>query len=109
MNLLENLAYLASDWLAAWHDHGETKISLATLGARVHKDAKLFERLADGGAISVPRFEAIVDYLSTPESWPSSTVPSGARVRLARMGVVQEGERLVIERDTIERETLASA
>lgn len=109
MNLLENLSFLAADWLNAWHDSGDMRISLATLGARVHKDAKLFERLADGGSINIPRYEALVDYLSTDENWPENVVPDHARVRLARMGIVRDGERLVIERDTIERQTLAGA
>lgn len=108
MNLIENLAYLAADWLSAHHDAGNTKISLSTLGSRVHQDAKLFERLQDGnGRIAVDRFEALIDYLSTPESWPANFIPAGARVRLAKMGIVQPGERLVVERDTVERQAVA--
>ena len=107
MNLLENLAYLAAEWLTAHHDAGNSKISLSTLGSRVHQDAKLFERLEANGRIAVDRLEALVDYLSTPSSWPDNWIPAGARVRLAKMGIVQPGERLVVERDTVEREAVA--
>ena len=108
MNLIDNLAYLAADWLTAHHAAGNNKISLSTLGSRVHQDAKLFERLQDGnGRIAVDRFEGLIDYLSTPSSWPYSTLPDGARVRLAKMGIVQPGERLVVERDTVERQAVA--
>ena len=48
MNLIDNLAYLAADWLNAHHDAGNTKVSLSTLGSRVHQDAKLFERFERG-------------------------------------------------------------
>ncbi len=109
MNLLENLAYLAAEWLGAWEDEGDNKISLATLGARVHKDAKLFGRIEDGGDIGTRRYEALIDYLADPRVWPHAQIPAGARVRLASMGIVQPGERLVIERDTVEREAVAAA
>lgn len=107
MNLVENLAYLASEWLSAHQDAGNTKISLATLGSRVHQDAKLFERLEGNGRIAVDRYEALVDYLSDWRTWPDERIPDGARVRLAKMGIVQPGERLVVERDTVEREAVA--
>lgn len=108
MNLIESLAYLAADWLNAQHDAGNTRISLSTLGSRVHQDAKLFERLREGnGRIAVDRFEGLIDYLSTPSSWPDNHIPAGARVRLAKMGIVMPGERLVVERDTVERQAVA--
>ena len=107
MNLIENLAYLAAEWLTAHHEAGNAKISLSTLGSRVHQDAKLFDRLEANGRIAVDRLEALVDYLSTPSSWPDNWIPAGARVRLAKMGIVQPGERLVVERATVEREAVA--
>jgi len=107
MNLLENLAYLAAEWLEEHHDAGNAKVSLATLGARVHKDAKLFERLAGGGDVNTTRYEGLIDYLADPDNWPERRLPAGARVRLAKMGIVQPGERLVVERDTVEREAVA--
>lgn len=104
MNLIGNMALLAGRWLTAHHNAGNSRVSLATLGARVHKDAKLFERLKAGGSLSVERYEALVAYLADPANWPDGALPADARLDLAAMGIVQPGERLVIERDAVERE-----
>lgn len=102
LNLMGNLYALADLWVAA-HGGGRKRISLATLGARVHKDAKLFERLELGGSIAVPRYEALIEYLADPESWPGGELSHDAIAQLRLMGIVQPGERLVVERDTVER------
>ena len=102
LNLMGNLYALADLWVEA-HAGKSKRISLATLGARVHKDAKLFERLEQGGSIAVPRFEALIEYLADPESWPGAEIPDRAAAQLRRLGIVQPGERLVVERETVER------
>lgn len=107
INLMGNLYALADLWVAT-HAESPKRISLATLGARVHKDAKLFERLEQGGSIAVPRFEALVEYLADPASWPGGVMPDRAAAQLRRLGIVQPGERLVVERDTVEREVIGS-
>ncbi len=107
INLMGNLYALVDLWVAT-HAESPKRISPATLGARVHKDAKLFERLEQGGSIAVPRFEALVEYLADPASWPGGVMPDRAAAQLRRLGIVQPGERLVVERDTVEREVIGS-
>lgn len=102
LNLMDNLYALADLWLAAHGSHAK-RVTLATLGARVHKDAKLFERLEQGGAIAVPRYEALIDYLACADNWPTGEIPDDGIAQLRRMGILQPGERLVVERDTVER------
>ena len=107
INLMGNLYALADLWVAA-HAGSSRRIRLATLGARVHKDAKLFERLDCGGSIAVPRYEALIEYLADPESWPGGEISHDAIAQLRRLGIVQPGERLVVERDTVERVIVGS-
>lgn len=102
LNLMGNLYALADLWVAA-HAGKSKRVRLATLGARVHKDAKLFERLEQGGSLAVPRFEALIEYLAEASSWPDGEIPDRAAAHLRRLGIVQPGERLVVERDTVER------
>lgn len=107
LNLMSNLYALADLWVVA-HAGSAKRVTLATLGARVHRDAKLFERLEQGGAIAVPRFEALIDYMADPQSWPTGEIPHDGLAQLRRMGILQPGERLVVERDTVERELLGA-
>lgn len=108
LNLMPALVELTEFWLFQHKHFGRKEVTLATLGARVHKDAKLFERLEAGGSISVERFEALIEYLANPESWPRP-IPESALSTLRRLGIVQPGERLVVERDTVERQTIREA
>ena len=102
MDLIGNLTVLADLWAGAHRAAGSTSISRKTLGARVHQDAKLFDRLEAGGNLNIPRFEALIDYLADPDNWPAD-MPTEAQRILVLLGVAPPGWRLVCERDTVER------
>lgn len=106
MDLIGNLTVLVDLWTGAHRAAGASRVSRKTLGARVLDDAKLFDRLDGGGALNVPRFERLIDYLSEPGSWPEGVLPEMAERRLAAMGVAVPGWRLVLERDRVERVAL---
>lgn len=103
MDLIGNLTVLADLWTGAHRAAGRARVSRKTLGARALQDAKLFERLEAGGSLNVPRFEALIDYLSSPANWPDHALPMEAERRLVMLGVAPPGWRLVAERDTVER------
>lgn len=109
MDLIGNLTVLTDLWTGAHRAAGNRRVSRKTLGARVLQDAKLFDRLEAGGALNIPRFEALIDYLAAPDSWPAGTLPIEAGRRLAMLGVAPPGWRLVVERDTVEREIVGAA
>lgn len=106
MDLIGNLTVLVDLWAGAHRAAGASRVSRKTLGARVLDDAKLFDRLDGGGALNVPRFERLIDYLADPDNWPDRLVPAEAERRLAMLGVAPAGWRLVLERDTVERVAL---
>lgn len=106
MDLIGNLTVLADLWTGAHRAAGMDRVSRKTLGARALDDAKLFDRLEGGGALSVARFEALVDYLAKPDHWPRGVLPEAAEIRLASIGAVPPGWRLVLERDAVERVAL---
>ena len=103
MDLIGSLTLIADQWAAAHRAAGFDRVSRKTLGARALDDAKLFDRLDEGGALSVGRFEKLIDYLADPQFWPSGVLPVEVERLLASVGVAPPGWRLVLERDTIER------
>jgi hypothetical protein len=102
MDLIGNLTVLADLWAGAHREAGSSRVSRKTLGARVLDDAKVFDRLAEGGALNIPRYERLIDYLADAANWPGA-LPVEAERRLAALGMAPPGWRLVLERDTIER------
>lgn len=103
MDLIGNLTILVDLWTGAHRAAGADRISRKTLGARVLDDAKVFDRLEGGGALNIPRYERLIDYLADPANWPEREIPTAAERVLAALGVTPPGWRLVLERDTIER------
>lgn len=102
MDLIGNLILLADVWAGAHRAAGATSVSRKTLGARVHQDAKLFDRLEAGGNLNIPRFEALIDYLADRNNWPCDLPMEAERV-LTYLGVAPPGWRLIAERDVVER------
>lgn len=103
MDLIGNLLVLVDLWEGEHKAAGAVRATRKTLAARVLDDSKLFDRIAAGGALNIPRYERLIEYLATASSWPGGLLPEPAERMLASLGVAPPGWRLVLERDTVER------
>jgi hypothetical protein len=58
-------------------------VALSTLSSKLGGSGKKFALMADGGGLTLVRYNAILAYCATPANWPGGQVPDDLVERLA--------------------------
>lgn len=70
MTLLERLLHLSEVWAVSQNR------SESTLGSRVAKDGKFFDRVRAGSGCNVATAERFFTFFRQPGNWPNDTIPA---------------------------------
>lgn len=91
MTLLERLLHLSEVWAASQNR------SESTLGSRVAKDGKFFDRVRAGSGCNVATAERFFTFFRQPGNWPDETIPDRVSDLLdgVDVGVAVDHERSI--------------